>query len=140
MGKPNINRSDVDLAKMRQAEAIELRIAGQTFAQIGDALGVDRKTAWRYVQAALAERARETAPDRDALIGEQITVLETILEGQLPKAADGDARAAEVIIRALDRQARLFGLDAPIRVKTELTDERIERVRALAERLAEAAQ
>ncbi|KJK55655.1 hypothetical protein UK12_27320 [Saccharothrix sp. ST-888] len=135
-----MNRSDIDEAKLRQADAVELRRAGATYAQIGDALGVNRKTAWNYVQAALAERARETAPDRDALIGEQIAILDTVLEGLLPKAAKGETRAAEVVLKALDRHARLFGLDAPVRIKAELTDERIARVMQLAEEIAEVGQ
>lgn len=138
MAAPRTNRSDIDTAKFNQAEAVELRRSGMSYAAIGEQLGVDRKTAWRYVQGALAQRARETAPDRDALIGEQITVLETILEGLLPKAAKGDARAAEVVLRAMDRHAKLWGLDAPVRVKAELTDDRVARVMQLAEQLAEA--
>ncbi|MFD7410141.1 hypothetical protein [Kitasatospora purpeofusca] len=133
-------RADITEAKFRASDAVELRRTGMTYQAIGAALGVDRKTAWTYVQKALAERARETAPDRDALLGEQLVVLETILDGLLPKAAAGDARAAEVVIRAMDRHARLFGLDAPVRIKTEPTDERIARIRALAEQLAEAGQ
>ena len=34
----------------------------------------------------------------------------------MPKATAGDARAAEAIIKALDRHARLLGLDAPVKV------------------------
>ncbi|MFD0408614.1 hypothetical protein [Kitasatospora sp. NPDC127116] len=133
-------RADITQAKFAASDAVEMRRTGMSYRAIAAQLDVDPKTAWRYVQNALAERARETAPDRDALIGEQITVLETILEGLLPKAAAGDARAAEVVIRAMDRHARLWGLDAPVRIKTEPTDERIARIRALAEQIAEAGQ
>lgn len=133
-------RADITAAKFNASDAVELRRTGMSYRAIAKALDVDPKTAWRYVQNALAERTRETAADRDALIGEQITVLETILEGLLPKAAAGDARAAEVVIRAMDRHARLWGLDAPVRIKTEPTDERIARIRALAEQIAEAGQ
>lgn len=133
-------RTDISQAKFNAADAVEYRRTGMTYQEIGDRLGVNRKTAWTYVQNALRERARETAPDRDALIGEQLAMLETVLDGMLPKAAAGDPRAAEVVIRAMDRHARLFGLDAPVRIKTEPTDERIARIRALAEQLAEAGQ
>jgi hypothetical protein len=138
VGAPKKNSAAKDEAAFRRAAAVELRREGKTYAAIGQELGVDTKTAWTYVRTALAERARETAPDRDALIGEQLALLDTVLEGQLPKAAAGDSRAAEVVLRALDSHARLFGLNAPIRVKTEITDERLARVRALAEQLAEA--
>ncbi len=140
MGAPKRNSAAKDEASFRRSEAVELRRAGKTYAAIGEALGVDKKTAWTYVRDAMAERARETAPDRDALIGEQLVLLDTVLEGQLPKAAAGDSRAAEVVLRALDSHARLFGLNAPIRVKAEITDERLARVRALAEQLAEASE
>ncbi|MFF9643671.1 hypothetical protein [Kitasatospora aureofaciens] len=133
-------RADITEAKFRASDAVEMRRRGMTYQAIGDALGVNRKTAWTYVQTALAERARETAPDRDALLGEQIVVIETVLDGLLPKAAAGDARAAEIVLRAMDRHARLFGLDAPVRIKAELTDERIARVQQLAEQIAEVGQ
>ncbi|WP_369183318.1 hypothetical protein [Streptomyces sp. Y1] len=133
-------RADITKAKLNASDAVEMRRTGMTYQAIGDALGVNRKTAWRYVQDAMAERARETAPARDALIGEQLAVIETVLDGLLPKVATGDTRAAEVVIKAMDRHARLFGLDAPVRVKAELTDERIARVRQLAEQIAEVGQ
>jgi transcriptional regulator with XRE-family HTH domain len=141
VGAPKKNTAERDEAEFRRADAVELRRQeGLTYAAIGERLGVDRKTAWTYVRGAMAARARETAPDRDALIGEQLVYLDTVLEGQLPKAAAGDSRAAEVVLRALDSHARLFGLNAPIRVKTEITDERVARIRALAEQLAEGAE
>ncbi|ABD94196.1 unknown [Streptomyces phage mu1/6] len=133
-------RADITKARFAASDAVEMRRTGMTYQQIGDALGVNRKTAWTYVQRALAERARQTAPDRDALLGEQIVVIETVLDGLLPKAAAGDARAAEIVLRAMDRHARLFGLDAPVRIKAELTDERIARVQQLAEQIAEVSQ
>ncbi|GAA2112503.1 hypothetical protein GCM10009759_55270 [Kitasatospora saccharophila] len=139
MGAPNNNSASTTEVQFRRHTAVELRRTGMSYVAIGEHLGVNRKTAWRYVQDALIERARETATDRDALVGEQIVVIETVLEGLLPKVAAGDARAAEVVLKALDRHARLFGLDAPVQIKAELTNERVSRVMQLAEQLAEAA-
>ncbi|OKJ06817.1 sigma factor-like helix-turn-helix DNA-binding protein [Kitasatospora sp. CB01950] len=137
MGAPRFNSSGTTESQFRQHDAVELRRTGMSYAQIGEQLGVDRKTAWTYVQRALAARARETVVDRDALIGEQVVILDTVFEGMLPKAALGDTRAAEIVIRALDRHAKLFGLDAPIRVNAQVTDDRVARVMQLAEQLAE---
>jgi hypothetical protein len=139
VGGPRRNQSQVDAARLREADAVEMRRRGETYDRIAAALGYsDRSSARRAVQRALAARAKETTTDRDALIGEQIANLDTVLEGLLPKAAKGDARAAEVVLKALDRHARLFGIDAPVRIKAELTDERIARVMQLAEQLADA--
>ncbi|KRV48793.1 hypothetical protein AQ490_23265 [Wenjunlia vitaminophila] len=135
----NRNGSASDTARLREADAVELRRQGKTYQQIADALGVSRRTAWRRVQAALAARARETVADRDALIGEHLAYIETVLEGLLPKAAKGDARAAEVVLKALERHAKLLGLDAPVRASITVTDEMTERIKALADELAEAA-
>lgn len=138
MPKAGAGRSTAssDVAALRASDAVELRRTGLSYTAIGERLDVDRKTAWRYVQKALTDRARETAQDRDALIGEQIAMLETVFEGMLPKAARGDTRAAEIVIRALDRHAKLFGLDAPLPVKAEVTSDRIAVIMQLAEKLA----
>jgi DNA-binding Lrp family transcriptional regulator len=135
----NRNSSDSDRARLRECDAVEMRRQGRTYQQIADALGVSRRTAWRRVQAALAERARETVGDRDALIGEQLAYIESVLDGHLPKAVRGDARSAEVVLRALERHARLLGLDAPVRHDVQVTDEMTARIKALADEIAEAA-
>lgn len=135
----NRNTSDSDRARLREADAVEMRARGATYQQIADALGVDKKTAYRRVQAALAARARETVGDRDALIGHQVAMIEAVLEGMLPRLAAGDPRAADMVLRALERQARLFGLDAPVRADVRVTDEMTERIKALADEIAEAA-
>lgn len=125
-----------DAARLAASDAVELRRQGLSYQDIGERLGVDKKTAWTYVQRAMAERARATAKDRDALIGEQVAIIDTIIEGLLPKAAAGDARSAEVLLKALDRHARLFGLDAPVRVNATVTDEMTAQILALADELA----
>lgn len=125
-----------DAARLAASDAVQLRRQGLSYQDIGARLGVDKKTAWTYVQRAMAERARETATDRDALIGEQVEIIDTIIEGLLPKAAAGDARAAEVLLKALERHARLFGLDAPVRVNATVTDEMTAQILALADELA----
>ncbi|ARF53089.1 hypothetical protein [Streptomyces gilvosporeus] len=49
-------------------------------------------------------------------IGKQLATLEALLDGLMPKATAGEARTAEVIFQALDRHARLLGIDAPVKV------------------------
>lgn len=126
-----------DAAKARRCDAVELRFKqGMSYQQIADALGCGKTTAIKLVRDALAERMRETTHMRDALIGEQLAVIEAILDGLLPRVASGDSRAAEVIIKALDRHARLLGLDAPVRADVRVTDELTAQIMQLADELA----
>ena len=46
-----------------------------------------------------------------------------------PRAAGGDAEAAEKVLRILDRQARLLGLDIPVPKDAHLTIEQMPNIK-----------
>ncbi|TJZ55603.1 hypothetical protein FCH28_09700 [Streptomyces piniterrae] len=107
------------------------------FREIADRLGCDVKTAHDAWKRARATYGKDAAAHLDAWRGEQLAVLDAIIDGLMPKAIAGDARAAEVIIKALERTAKTIGSDAPIRANVTVTDEMTARIKALAEELAE---
>jgi hypothetical protein len=47
--------------------------------------------------------------------------LDRLQRAYWPAALGGDVGAARLVLRVIDRRARLFGLDAPIKVSTEVT-------------------
>lgn len=105
-----------DIAVDREVRAVELRVQHQmTYSQIAVELGYAQESgARRAVERGLAARVAQQGPLRDMLIGVQLEILGEIFTGLRPKAKAGDARAAEVLLKGLDRHAKLFGLDAPI--------------------------
>lgn len=133
---PAVNQ---DVARQREYDVVRMRTRDRlTFKEIGEALDCDPKTcreAWHRVRA---RQAAEAAAALDSWRGEQLATLDAVIDGMMPKALAGDPRAAEAIVRALERTARTLGTDAPVRANVQVTDEMTARIKALAEELAEA--
>jgi NAD(P)H-hydrate repair Nnr-like enzyme with NAD(P)H-hydrate epimerase domain len=134
--KPAINQ---DVARDREDEVVRLRTRERlTWRQIGERLGCDESTCretWKRVRAASHQDAAATL---DAWRGEALATCDTIVDGLMPKILAGDPRAAEAAVRAIERTAKLLGLDAPTRISATVTDEMTARIKALAEELADA--
>jgi len=96
-------------------QALELRAAGASYRQIGEALSVSKPRAYRIVSAAIAELAancQETA--------ERVRQLELHRLDRIRLALDSkkaDPRCADTLLRLSERVAKLHGLDAPIRTE-----------------------
>lgn len=117
----------------RRMRALTLRNAGATYRQIAEKTGVSAAAARKDVAAALREVVAETAED---MIARQRAVLMDIQRANYAAAASGDIDAARLIIATLEREARLFGLDAPTRVNVGVSDvEFAERTASLIESL-----
>ena len=85
------------------------------------------------MEAALREVMAETA---ESMIARQRSILFDIQRANYAAAASGDVDAARLIIATLEREARLFGLDAPTRVNVGVSDvEFAERTASLIESL-----
>lgn len=102
----------------KKAKALDLRLAGYTYAKIAEALGISDSSAHRYVSEGLDEA------NRDALEGAH--KLRKVMNGRLEKlitalwkdALTADSieerrRSIRELVKLLDRQAKLLGLDAP---------------------------
>jgi hypothetical protein len=88
-------------------QALQLRASGATYRQIGDALGIDKQTAWRLVQEEAAQIAQETAREVLAL---ELARLDRLQMGVWGDAISGDHKAIEVVLRIMEQRARLLGL------------------------------
>jgi len=116
---------------MRRAQAVAMRRAGCEYEEIGAALGITKAAAYQIVERAMTE-ARETCKeDAEFLRDLQNRRIEDTLRrifdslepkrrpipgtGVVPPSTD-PIEAAPVIVKLLERQARLNGLDAPSKV------------------------
>lgn len=109
----------------RRAEALELRVAGYSYRAIAERLGCSVSTAHGLVDAALREVPAPGVERLRQVQGEQIDL---VIRSLWPHVLKGSARHAEVLIRALERQAKLLGLDAPQeRIVEVLTADLLER-------------
>lgn len=96
-------------------QALELRVAGASFRQIGEALSVSKPRAFRIVRKALdelVEHCTDTA--------ERVRQLELHRLDRYRLALDSrksDPRTVDTLIRISERVAKLHGLDAPQRIE-----------------------
>lgn len=118
----------LDRARRRAAQAIELRIAGYTYAAIADSVGyAHASAAQKAVVRALAAEEEAQKGDRQRLRDMHNLRIERLIRAAWTPALKGDVKAVTAIRGLLERQAKLNGLDAPINVKiTDGIDEEIE--------------
>lgn len=107
-----------------------------SFRKIAARLDKDVKDVYEAWKRGRARYAAEAAANHGTWVGEQLAIIDEVITGLMPAVREGDSRAADTVLRALDRQARLLGLDAPMKANVTVTDEMTARVRALAEELA----
>jgi hypothetical protein len=101
-------RRDAASASWRQARAVELALLGRSYDSIALEVGyANRGNAWRTVQKALNERVVEGVDELRAL---ELDRLDSLHEVVWPKAMAGDLAAASVILRIMDKRARLLSL------------------------------
>ena len=123
-------RPDVVASAERRAFVVQLRRAGATYRSIALAAvqhfgaarlpsGYDERQAHRDVMAELARWRKQMGEDVGVLVDLQDQRLNQLLSVWWPRALGGergpDLKATDMVLKLLDRQARLHGLDAPTR-------------------------
>lgn len=128
-----------DAGRVKAQRTLDLRAAGATFQQIADALGYsDRSAARKAFHRALDAEVAIGAEQRETLRQQQQYRLEQMLRAVWPNALRGDVKAQERVLRILERQARLLGLDAPVNLRvSDGLDAEIEAMLEEMQRLAE---
>jgi hypothetical protein len=117
-------------AALIQAEkrALELRLAGASYAQIGSALGLKtRSGAYRMVERVLVRLVQEPADQVRAL---ELARLDDWLLRITPQIHAGNLEALDRGLKIMARRAALLGLDLPVKVDMKLT------IEAVAQRVA----
>lgn len=119
-------RSPRLLAQERQIKALELKLKGYSLDEIGKRLGITHAGARALIVTALSRwnEGIQQLADRYRLT--ELERLEKLHEKWWPHAlGEGgwgppDVKAAEVVLKIMDRRARLLGLDAPMKVEADL--------------------
>ena len=96
-------------------QALELRAAGASFRQIGEALSVSKPRAFRIVRKALDELVQHCQDTAERVRQLELYRMDRIRLALDPKKAD--PRVADTLIRISERVAKLHGLNAPQRIE-----------------------
>jgi hypothetical protein len=97
----------------RRLQAVQLRLAGLSYEDIGQELGVTRQRAWTLVQKEMRRLGHERAEAAATLQRIELEGLDALHRTYWPAAIAGDLDAAAFVLRLMQRRARLLGLDAP---------------------------
>lgn len=101
-------RDKQDITIMKRAEKVRsLRLAGFTYRQIADQLDISIDTVRRDMDRITVEFPQQTVRE---LAAEQNDKLVEMMKPQFLKAAKGDHKAVNAMLKLLDHQAKLFGL------------------------------
>lgn len=100
----------------RAAKALDLRIAGATYRQIGKSLAVSEKTAYHDVQDELARLDAIVKAKAERLRDLEARRLDLWTVALSAGIKSGDPRAIGAAVRLSERRARLLGLDAPVTI------------------------
>lgn len=98
-------------------KALKARKEGLMWSEIAKQVGMAEKTIAKAVQRLLAKELLDDVRELKRL---QMYRLESLIAPLMVKAEKGSFLAIDRLIKIFDRQAKLFGLDSPL--KTALTD------------------
>lgn len=98
----------------RRRQAIELRLAGVNWETIAAQLGyADKGSAHKDVTRALETSVAAMGQNAAVLRETELQRLDRIQRGLWAAAAGGDSKAADTVLRVIDRRIKLLGLDLP---------------------------
>ena len=100
-------------AAERRAQALDLRLAGYSFEAIGQQLGISKQAAYKHVSTALETLHTQTDNSAEQLRALELERLDALLKGCWTAASAGDPESTRVVLKVLERRAKLLGLDAP---------------------------
>lgn len=100
-------------ATERRSLALELRIAGNSYREIAKQTGVSVSTVWDDINDALLALADKEQEKTTLLRQLDLERLDALLVANWTEATHGNTQASNVIVRILDRRAKLLGLDKP---------------------------
>ena len=102
-------------ARQRERQALELRMAGATYAKIAEALGISVAGAHGAVMRALKRLNEKVTEDAEEMRRLELERLDSLMLTLWPQAKRGNQGAIDRILRIMKRRAELLGLDAPAR-------------------------
>ena len=116
---PNVISIDPELFE-KERQVVQYRQGGATFDAIAKKLGYADESGARVAFKRAMERMRD-----DALNAEMRELhrqrLEVALTAIWPNVVKGDLEAIKVMLKILERDAKLYGIDAPVKTEMEVT-------------------
>ena len=121
-----MNENDTNVIKLdhevfdREIKVWQYRVAGATFEQIAEKLGYANESGARAAFKRYVNRTKdETLANEIRDLHRQR--LEIALLAIWPAVERGDLESIKVMLKILERDAKLFGIDMPVKTEVEVT-------------------
>lgn len=105
------------LAAERSRDACAMRKAGATYRQIADKLGITEMGAFHAVARSMARAIGRATEDIDVVRRLDLERLDAMLLALWPQASKGVYKSIEVVLKLMERRAKLLGEDAPAKME-----------------------
>jgi hypothetical protein len=134
-------KTNADIARQREDDVVRMRTRDRmSFRDIAAEIGADVKNTYQAWKRGRARLHQEASDAFGAYVGEQLATCQQVIDGLMPQVFAGGmnaSKAGEAIVRAMDHEAKLLGLYAPVKANVQITDEMTARVKALADEIAQ---
>lgn len=108
-------------ATQRQAQAVELRLAGVSLTKIAEAVGYSHASGARQaIMAALQEMLPEET--RNEARRREVATLDRLQASNFAAAMSGDEKAATIVLRCVAQRSKLLGLEAPVQLDIKVRE------------------
>ena len=105
------------IASDNRVKALDMRKAGISYKDIARQLDVSQTAAYRYVAGELERTVKEYGEKAEELRTLESERLDKIFQHGYMSLMNGDLRGGDLCLKAMDRRARLHGLDAATRTE-----------------------
>ena len=112
-----VNKTPEPAQINREREIVEWRIEGLTWRQIAERVNMSVAGAFKAYNRAMV---RTLKPATEELRELELDRLDTLQQTYWQPAVAGNMRAADFILRVIDKRAKLLGLDAPTKIQAEV--------------------
>lgn len=116
---------DIDelLDEQRRLQILNMRVAGFSHSQIAQAVHLSPNNISQIIAKELAKTRALADQALEDLRSLEVARLDEAVRALWPKAMTGHPRSIEIILKVMERRAKLLGLDAPERqVTLDLTE------------------
>jgi predicted transcriptional regulator len=115
-----IRSGKLESAKKRH-RVLELRAAGLTEEEIGEKLGIGQARVSKILTATLKGWAQKDEGNVDVLRQQRLFELDQLKRAIWADALKGDVKAVREAIKIIQTQAKITGVEAPVRVERKVT-------------------
>lgn len=117
-----MDKNTTPLSVERENRALLLHCSGLTYPEIAIEMEMSVSGVHDAVQRALRKRSLEGDEALAELRAKHSEILRLVIRGQMPAVVKGDTRAGEVVVKALEREAKMYGADAVVKLDVKVTE------------------